>query len=73
LLSPSFNASLLLAAIGPSVLVVDTVQSQVITRLEGHVGCVVDAVFCGESCACCATCGDDRSFKVWNLKDSTLL
>jgi hypothetical protein len=24
-------------------------------------------------CACCATCGDDRSFKVWNLKDNTLL
>jgi hypothetical protein len=22
---------------------------------------------------CCATCGDDRSFKVWNLKDNTLL
>ena len=51
-LSPSPNASLLLTAIGPSVLLINTIHSKVITRLEGHVGSVTDAVFCGQSCAC---------------------
>ncbi len=51
-LSPSHNAALLLTAIGPSVFVINTIQSKVITRLEGHVGTVTDAVFCGQSASC---------------------
>jgi hypothetical protein len=38
--------------IGPSVLVIDYINSKVTTRLEGHLGTVTDAVFCGESCEC---------------------
>jgi hypothetical protein len=55
-LSPSYHATMLLAAIGPSDLVINAVDSKVTTRLEGHVGIVTDAVFCGHACECAQTC-----------------
>ena len=60
--SPSHNATLLLTAIGSSVLVINTVNSTVTTRLEGHVGNVTDAVFCGQTCECAKSFPADNLF-----------
>ncbi|KAL4238028.1 WD40 repeat-like protein [Mactra antiquata] len=71
----SFNPtdSLVAACVGYNIIILNALVERQIAVLEGHNGAVTAAEFCPHYTSTLVSISEDRTFKVWNLEDLTLV
>ncbi|XP_060577930.1 WD repeat-containing protein 27-like isoform X2 [Ruditapes philippinarum] len=70
-LSP--NDSLVAVCVDIDIVILQAARENKIAVLEGHNGTVTAAEFCPHYTSTLVSISDDRTFKVWNLEDLTLV
>ncbi|XP_033734815.1 WD repeat-containing protein 27-like [Pecten maximus] len=65
--------TLVAACCGADVLILDATKERQVATVEGHTSKLTSAEFCPHYSATLVTISEDRTFKVWNIEDFTLI
>ncbi|XP_060081594.1 WD repeat-containing protein 27-like [Ylistrum balloti] len=65
--------TLVAACCGSEVIILDTSTERQVATLEGHTSKLTSAEFCPHYSATLVTISEDRTFKVWNIEDFSLV